>query len=58
MRFGFLTLCFLTLATTSGQAAQSSKLPALVMTSPDSAFANYEDKCSNGGNLDKVNPYW
>jgi hypothetical protein len=55
MRFGFLTLCILALATTSGHAAQSPKIPALFMTSPDSASANYEDKCSNGGNLDKVN---
>lgn len=26
-----------------------------MMTSPDSADANYEDKCSNGGNLDQFN---
>jgi hypothetical protein len=46
MRFGFLTLCILALATTSGHAAQSPKIPALFMTSPDSASANYEDKCT------------
>ncbi|MEH2052547.1 hypothetical protein [Nostoc sp.] len=55
MRFGFFTLCVLALATTSGHAAQSPKIPALVMTSPDSASANYEDKCSNGSNLDQFN---
>jgi hypothetical protein len=26
-----------------------------VMTSPDSASANYEDRCSNGRNIDNVN---
>lgn len=55
MRFGFFTLCVLALTTTSGHAAQSPKIPALVMTSPDSSDANYEDKCSNGGNLDQFN---
>jgi hypothetical protein len=55
MRFGFLTLCVLALATTSGHAAESTKIPSLMMTSPDSAKANYENKCSNGGNSDKVN---
>ncbi len=55
MRFGFLTLCVLALATTSGHAAESTKIPALMMTSPDSAKANYENKCSNGGNSDKEN---
>ncbi len=25
------------------------------MTSPDSAKVNYQDKCSNGSNIDKVN---
>ncbi len=55
MRFGFFTLCVLALATTSGYAAEFTKIPALVMTSPDSAKVNYEDKCSNGGNSDKVN---
>ena len=55
MRFSFFTLSVLALATTSGHAAQSPKIPALVMTSPDSASVNYEDKCSNGGNLDQFN---
>ncbi|MDZ8094743.1 MAG: hypothetical protein RMZ42_22815 [Nostoc sp. DedQUE05] len=57
MRFDFctLTLCVLALAATSGHASESANIPALVMTSPNSAFANYEDKCSNGGNLDNVN---
>ncbi len=55
MRFVFLTLFVLALAPTSVYADQSPKIPALVMTSPDSASANYENKCSNGGNLDKVN---
>ena len=53
--FVFLTLCVLALFTTSGHAAQSPKIPTLVMTSPDSAGANYEDQCSNGGNLDQFN---
>jgi hypothetical protein len=55
MRFVFLTLFVLALAPTSVYADESPKIPALVMTSPDSASANYEAKCSNGGNLDKVN---
>ena len=55
MRLVFLTLCFLVLGITSGYASESSKIPLLVMTSPDSATANYENKCSNGNNGDKVN---
>jgi hypothetical protein len=55
MRFGFVTLYLLALTITTGYAAESPKIPALVMTSPDSASANYEDKCSNGRNIDKVN---
>ncbi len=54
MRFSFLTLSVLALTATSGHAAQSPKIPTLVMTSPDSASINYEDKCSNGGNSSKL----
>jgi hypothetical protein len=55
MRVSFFTVCVLVLATTTGHAAESPKIPALMMTSPDSASANYEDKCSNGHNIDNIN---
>ncbi|BDA75978.1 hypothetical protein CAL7716_101440 (plasmid) [Calothrix sp. PCC 7716] len=55
MRLAVFTLCILGLFARSGHAAQSAPLPALVMTSPDSATANYQDKCSNGANIDKQN---
>lgn len=55
MRFVFFTLFILTLFARSGHTAESAPVAALVMTSPDSATANYEDKCSNGANIDKQN---
>jgi hypothetical protein len=55
MRFIIFTMCLLSLSTATSQAFQPTKIPELVMISPNSAKAIYEDKCSNGSNSDKAN---
>ena len=55
MRLGCFTFFMIALTITNVSVAQSTEIPALVMTSPDSAKVNYQDKCSNGSNIDKVN---
>jgi len=55
MRLALFTLSVLALTRTSVSADQSPNIPTLVITSSNSASANYENKCSNGRNIDKVN---
>jgi hypothetical protein len=55
MRFGFLTWLVLVLMTADMGAVWADEVSGTIMTSPDSARFLYANKCSNGGNLDKIN---